>query len=164
VIVDYLDIMSAVQKGAGESMFLKDKFVSEEVRAIGFDYNCVMISASQLGKHATDAIDEGRKMHQGDVQGGSSKTNTSDLMIATVKTDAMHEAGEYRFEFPKSRNSDANTKQVTMGWDKTSLRIFDLGTELPLNKKKNPMNMQSVVPGAPKKTLADLTAKYEEKP
>ncbi|WP_407304248.1 DnaB-like helicase C-terminal domain-containing protein [Acinetobacter sp.] len=163
VIADYLDIMGAVQKGAGESMFLKDKFVSEEVRAIGFDYDCIMISASQLGKHATNDIEEGRKMHQGDVQGGSSKTNTSDLMIATVKTDAMHEAGEYRFEFPKSRNSDATTKQVTMGWDKNSLRIFDMGKELPLNKKKSTMSMQNVTPGAPKKTLTDLTAKYEDK-
>lgn len=160
IICDYLDIMGSVQKGAGDSMFLKDKYVSEEVRAIGFDYDCIMISASQLEKGATEKINNGDKMHQGNVQGGSSKTNTSDLMIATVKTDAMHEAGEYRFEFPKSRNSDATTKQVTMGWDKNSLRIFDLGSELPL-KKKTTMQMQGVVPGAPKKSLDDLTKKYQ---
>lgn len=163
VIVDYLDIMGAVQKGAGDSMFLKDKFVSEEVRAIGFDYDAIIVSASQLGKHATEDINDGRKMHQGDVQGGSSKTNTSDLMIATVKTDAMHEAGEYRFEFPKARNSDAGTKQVTMGWDKTTLEIYDLGSKLPAIKRRTPMQMQGVVPGEKPKSLDDLTAKYQEK-
>jgi len=161
VIVDYIDIMGSVAKGHGDNMFLKDKAVSEEVRAIGFDYNCIMISASQLEKGATDKINNGDKMHQGNVQGGSSKTNTSDLMIATVKTDAMHEAGEYRFEFPKARNSDAGTKQVTMGWDKNSLRIYDLGTELNLNKKRSGLTMQETKPGAPKKTLDDLHKKFQ---
>jgi len=135
IIIDYLDLMEPVRRGAGESMFLKDKFVSEEVRAIGFDYDAIMISASQLGKHATAAIEEGKQMHQGDVQGGSSKTNTSDLMIATVKTDAMHEAGEYRFEFVKARNSEASGKKVLMRWNKTSLRITDLD-ESPLQFKR----------------------------
>ncbi len=142
IIVDYLDLMEPVRRGAGDSMFLKDKYVSEEVRAIGFDYDCIMISASQLGKHATEAIEEGRQMHQGDVQGGSSKTNTSDLMIATVKTEAMHEAGEYRFEFVKSRNSDANGKKILMRWSKNSLRISDLDEpQLELKKKSTGMSI-----------------------
>jgi len=160
-VADYFDIMEPVQKGAGESMFLKDKYVSQEFRAIGFDYNSIQISASQLGKHATQDIEDGRKMHQGDVQGGSSKTNTSDLMIATVKTAAMHEAGEYRFEFPKSRNSDASTKQVTMGWDKNTLRIFDLGNASELNlKKKSSLQLNSAAPGAAKPNLDDLSKRF----
>lgn len=159
IIVDYLDIMGAVQKGAGDSMFLKEKFIAEEVRAIGMDYNCIMISASQLEKGATEKINQGTKMNQGNVQGGSSKTNTADLMIAVVKTDAMHEAGEYRFEFIKSRNSDANTKQVTLGWDKVTLRIYDLGTRLPTIKRKT-IEMSDSKPGSKKLTMADLEEKF----
>jgi len=154
IIVDYLDLMEPVRRGAGESMFLKDKYVSEEVRAIGFDYDCIMISASQLGKHATSAIEEGRQMHQGDVQGGSSKTNTSDLMIALVKTEAMHEAGEYRFEFVKSRNSDANGKKIMMRWNKSSLRISDL-TEPVLELKKKSSGISLPPPGKAK-SIDDL--------
>ena len=160
IVGDYLDIMNPDHKGVGDSMFLKDKYVSEEFRAIGFDENCIMASGSQLEKGATEKINDGVKMHQGNVQGGSSKTNTADLMIATVKTDAMHEAGEYRFEFPKARNSDAGTKQVTMGWNKTSLRIYDLGSELQF-KKKSPLQLQSDPPGSKKKTLSDLEDKYK---
>lgn len=159
IIVDYLDIMGAVQKGAGDSMFLKEKFIAEEVRAIGMDYNCIMISASQLEKGATEKINQGTKMNQGNVQGGSSKTNTADLMIAVVKTDAMHEAGEYRFEFIKSRNSDANTKQVTLGWDKATLRIYDIGTRMPTIKRKA-IQMSDVRPGSKKLTMDDLEAKF----
>lgn len=150
VVVDYLDIMSPIQRGYGDNMFLKDKFVSEEVRAIGFDYNAIMISGSQLGKHATDAINEGKVIHQGDVQGGSSKTNTSDLMISMEKTEAMHEAGEYRFGFTKSRNSDAVGKRILMRWNKTSLLISDQEAEpekLELKAKRPALQLNEVIPG-----------------
>ena len=50
IIVDYLDLMASVQKHAGDSLFVKDKFVAEEVRAIGFDFDAVVISSSQLGR------------------------------------------------------------------------------------------------------------------
>lgn len=160
VVVDYLDILQSARKVDASNMFLKDQYVSEEVRGIGFDYDCVMISGSQLGKHATEAINDGRKMHQGDVQGGSSKTNTSDLMIATVKTDAMHSAGEYRFEFPKARNSDAANKTCMMKWDKDTLRITDgsaLDLKLQAKKIRPGLQMSSVVPGSAKATLDSLT-------
>lgn len=159
VVVDYLDIMQAARKVDGTNMFLKDQYVSEEVRGIGFDYDCIMISGSQLGKHATEKINEGQKTHQGDVQGGSSKTNTSDLMIATVKTDAMHEAGEYRFEFPKARNSDAASKTCLMRWNKETLRVTD-GSGPALNlvrKEKRVFDMGAVRAGSQKTTLSDLT-------
>jgi RecA/RadA recombinase len=157
VVVDYLDILQAARKVDGTNMFLKDQYVSEEVRGIGFDYDCIMISGSQLGKHATEAINEGKKMHQGDVQGGSSKTNTSDLMIATVKTDAMHEAGEYRFEFPKARNSDAASKSCMMRWNKETLRVTDASEPALKLVKKRVFDMGAVNPGSQKTTLADLT-------
>lgn len=156
IVVDYLDIMASVQKGAEGNMFLKDQFVSQEVRAIGFDYNAIMISASQLGKHATDAINDGRAMHQGDVQGGSSKTNTSDIMIAAVRTEAMLEANEFRFDFVKSRNSGAAGKRVMMSFDPISLRILDHNS-LNLKKKDRPaLSIPGVRPGQ-KTSLQNLT-------
>lgn len=162
VVVDYLDIMMPDQRGAGDSMFLKDKYVSEEVRAIGFDEDCIMISGSQLEKGATDKINAGEKMHQGNVQGGSSKTNTADLMIATVKTDAMHEAGEYRFEFPKARNSDAGTKQVTMKWNKKTLKISDMDSnDLSFTpKQKSSISLGATKHGEKKASIADFDKRF----
>lgn len=158
VVVDYLDIVQATRKVDNGNMFLKDQYVSEEIRGIGFDYNAIMISGSQLKKSATDEIEEGKSMNQSAIQGGSSKTNTSDLMIATVKTAAMHEQGEYRFEFPKARNSDATGKSCLMRWNKDTLRVTD-GTvpSLDLRKKTRPgLQMNSVVPGRAKDTLDSL--------
>jgi RecA/RadA recombinase len=158
VVVDYLDILQAARKVDGSNMFLKDQYVSEEVRGIGFDYDCIMISGSQLGKQATNLIDDGTAINQSHVQGGSSKTNTSDLMIATVKTAAMHSEGIYRFEFPKARNSDATGKSCVMKWNKETLRVTDgSAPDLKLQKKTRPgLQMSDVVPGRAKATLDSL--------
>ena len=160
VIVDYLDIMSPIQKGHGDNLFIKDKFVSEEVRAIGFDFNCVMISASQLGRDAISQSREGKQLGQDHIQGGISKINTSDLTIALVKTEAMDAAGEFRFEFLKSRNSGAVNKHVTLRWDPISLRITDANT-LEFKRKARPEGAFSEVrPGAqPKRSITDLLDK-----
>lgn len=156
-IVDYLDIMEPVQKGVDGNMFLKDKYVSQEVRAIGFDLNCIMVSGAQLEKNATELINDGKKMTQSNVQGGSSKIQTSDLGIALCQSEAMAQMNEVRFEFPKHRNSSAGMKQVTLNWNKETCRISDLGSELHLKRKST---LQSEPPGASKRTLEDLAARY----
>lgn len=155
IIADYMDIMASVQKVSNDNMFLKDKYVAEELRAIGLDYNCIVISASQLGKHVTEAINDGKSLHQGDVQGGSSKTNTADLMIGMVKTEMMDSAGEYRFEFIKSRNSGAVGKSCTLSWDRKSLRISSLG-KLAINKKPKGLTLAGVVPGKQRSNVLDM--------
>lgn len=160
VIVDYIDLMASVQKSNGDNMFLKDKYVTEEVRAIGFDFDCLMISASQLGRGAIEATREQKSLGQDHIQGGISKINTSDLVIALVKDEAMDAAGEYRFEFLKSRNSNAVNKKLTMAWDAESLLISDVGlnfvskVQRPAltndSKKKEPrqvLTMGDTVPG-----------------
>lgn len=148
VIVDYIDIMASVQKHSGDNMFSKDKFVTEEVRAIGFDFDCLMISASQLGRMAVKDIRDEKQLGQDHIQGGMSKINTSDLVIAMVKTEAMDAAGEYRFEFLKSRNSNAVGKSLMMSWDSDSLLIGDAPSQpLVLQKKRL---LPQTTPGADK--------------
>lgn len=157
VVVDYIDLMASVQKHSGDNMFTKDKFVTEEVRAIGFDFDCLMISASQLGRGAITATREDKALGQDHIQGGISKINTSDLVIALVKTEAMDAAGEYRFEFLKSRNSNAVNKHLTMRWDHDSLRITDAGgLSDQIGKMKEKRQLRDVKPGERGTGLQDL--------
>lgn len=166
VIVDYIDLCASVQKHGGDNMFTKDKFVTEEIRAIGFDFDCLMISASQLGRGAIVAAREQKALGQDHIQGGISKINTSDLVIALVKDEAMDAAGEYRFEFLKARNSNAVNKTLTMRWDATSLRISDAGASglLTLAKPKSQLQKAGglqpadTVPGSKKIGIQDLLA------
>jgi hypothetical protein len=60
----------------------------------------------------------------------------------------MEAAGEYRFEFLKSRNSGAVNRHVMMKWDPVSLRVTDPPKSLQLRKKEG-ATMVEVQPGRP---------------
>lgn len=122
IIIDYLDLMASNRNISSENIWLKDKFVSEECRAIGFDYDCAIITASQLGRSSIEA----EKVNQGHIQGGFSKIQSADLMIAIIQTDQMRATGEYIFEFLKTRNSGAVGSNILMKWDPIALRVSDL--------------------------------------
>jgi replicative DNA helicase len=144
VVSDYLDLMATNGKtNDNGNMFLKDKIVAEELRAVGFDLDAIMISASQLGRGALVATREERKIEQDHIQGGISKINTSDLAIAMVKDEALDAANEYRFDIVKSRNSGGVGKSVHLGWDPISLRISNI-------QRKQAAKLELKIPGVRK--------------
>jgi replicative DNA helicase len=125
IVVDYLDLMASTRNVSAENLFIKDKYVAEELRAIGFEYDCLVITASQLGRGAIEA----EKITQAHVQGGISKVQTADAMIAIVQTEAMKAAGEYIFEYLKTRNSDGVGKKTVLRWNPLTLRVTDLDVQ-----------------------------------
>jgi len=121
VVVDYMDLMTSNQKISAENLFVKDKYIAEELRSIGNDFDVLIISASQMNRAAikTDDID------QSNIAGGISKINTCDNLIAIIQTEAMKAAGEYMLKIVKSRNSNGVGKIVMLRWDHVSLRVRD---------------------------------------
>ena len=119
IVIDYLDIMSSTHNISLENLFVKDKYVTEEVRSLGFDFNCMMISASQLGRGAIEA----EKLTQAHIQGGISKINTADYVIGIKQDDLMRAAGEIRYDCLKSRNSSGVGTSALLSWDAISLNI-----------------------------------------
>ena len=119
IVIDYLDLMTTNHKIPADNLFIKDKYVAEEARALGHDFDCLVISASQLGRAALEAD----HVHQGHIQGGISKVNTCDNFIAIVQTEQMRAAGEYWFEYAKTRNSNGVGKKTLLRWDPIALRI-----------------------------------------
>lgn len=134
IVVDYIDIMGTTMAISYDNLFVKDKYVTEEVRSLGFDYDAVILSASQLGRGAIDA----EKLNQAHIQGGISKINTSDYTIGIKMDELMKAAGEIYYECLKSRNSDGVGKRVLLKWDPVSLTVCsmgDAGARLNLVKK-----------------------------
>lgn len=119
IVIDYLDIMTSTHSISLENLFVKDKYVTEEVRSLGFDFDCMMISASQLGRGAIEA----EKLTQAHIQGGISKINTADYVIGIKQDDLMRAAGEIIYDCMKSRNSGGVGTRATLGWDAISLNI-----------------------------------------
>lgn len=119
IVIDYLDLMATNQKIPVDNLFIKDKYVAEEARALGHDFDCLVISASQLGRGALEAD----HVHQGHIQGGISKVNTCDNFIAIIQSEQMRAAGEYWFEYAKTRNSNGVGRKTLLRWDPIALRI-----------------------------------------
>lgn len=134
IVVDYIDIMGTSMAISYDNLFVKDKYVTEEVRSLGFDFDAMVLSASQLGRQAIDA----EKINQAHIQGGISKINTSDYTVAIKQDDLMRASGEINLEILKSRNSGHVGRRLVLGWDPISLRIISNAkkkSELNLNKK-----------------------------
>lgn len=143
IIGDYIDIMGSTHNVSSDNLFIKDKYVTEEFRSLGFDFNAIMVSASQLGKHAP----EKDELTQADVQGGSSKINTCDYAIAVKQDDLMRAAGEIYFQILKSRNSAGVGKRILLEWDPISLLIKSFKANqsgLQLKKKQPPASGNSI--------------------
>jgi KaiC/GvpD/RAD55 family RecA-like ATPase len=135
IIVDYIDIMGTTMQVSLDNLFTKDKYVTEEVRSLGFDFNAMMLSASQLGRQAVEA----EKLNQSHIQGGISKINTSDYVVGIKQDDLMRSTGEIIFEILKSRNSRGVGKRILLEWDPVSLNINSLANQRQtLDLKKKP--------------------------
>jgi hypothetical protein len=69
----------------------------------------------------------------------------------------MDAAGEYRFEFLKSRNSGAVNKHVTLQWDAVSLRITSNKSLEFRRKPQLQSSLAEVRPGSQiKRSISDL--------
>lgn len=140
LIVDYLDLLASNNKISVENLFVKDKFVAEELRAICRDFNCAGVSASQMGRAALDS----QEHHQGHIQGGISKVNTADNLIAIIQTEAMKSGGEYMFKYAKTRNSNGVGKCTSLKWDPVSLRVLNSGAQFEAIGKLTPSQQKKL--------------------
>lgn len=127
ILVDYLDLMSPANKKVSlENMFIKDKYVSEELRNLATELNCLMVTASQLNRSSFDDTIEYDASH---IAGGISKVNTADNVIGIFTTFALREAGKYQIQFMKTRNSASTGEKLTLKYDISSMRITDAPPE-----------------------------------
>jgi len=104
IVVDYLDLMCSVQSISAENTFARDKFISEELRAIANEFNLIMITASQLNRNSQQ-VDNIEDVGQAHIAGGISKVNTTDNLIAILQTPQMKARGEMMFKLLKTRSS-----------------------------------------------------------
>lgn len=126
ILVDYLDLcMPYSVKVSPSDQFTKDKYVSEELRNLAIEKQCLMATASQLNRGAAEEIEFG---HQ-HIAGGISKINTADNVLAIFTTISMKESGRYQIQFMKTRSSAGVGSKVDLKFDPRTLRISDLSDD-----------------------------------
>jgi replicative DNA helicase len=122
VMVDYLDLVMPVSvKVNPNDQFIKDKYVSEELRNLAKELGVLMITASQLNRSAVEEIE----FDHSHIAGGISKINTADNVFGIFTSRAMRERGKYQIQCMKSRSSTGVGQKIDLEYNIESMRITD---------------------------------------
>ena len=126
ICVDYLDLLMPVSaKVSPSDLFVKDKYVSEELRNLAKELDIVLITASQLNRSSVEEVE----FDHSHISGGISKINTADNVFGIFTSRAMRETGRYQLQLMKTRSSSGVGQKVDLTFDIESLRILDAGEE-----------------------------------
>ena len=122
LLIDYLDLlMPASMKVSAENLYIKDKYVSEELRNLAMELQCVFVTAAQLNRGAVEEIE----FDHSHISGGLSKIQTADNVFGIFTSRAMRERGRYQLQLMKTRNSSGVGQKIDLGFDVDTLRIID---------------------------------------
>jgi hypothetical protein len=134
VICDYLDLMYPNNAKINPSdMFVKDKFVAEELRALASEYNLLFATASQLNRASVEA----QEFDHSHIAGGISKINTADNVFGIYTSMAMKERGEYQLQVLKARSASCVGHRIELGFDQRTLRITDPDPDRDITEVKS---------------------------
>lgn len=126
VCVDYLDLLMPVSaKVSPSDLFVKDKYVSEELRNFAKEWNVLFVTASQLNRSAVEELE----FDHSHISGGISKINTADNVFGIFTSRAMRERGRYQIQAMKTRSSAGVGQKIELGFDINTLRIIDLAED-----------------------------------
>ena len=122
LLVDYLDLLMPISKKiSAENLFIKDKYVSEELRNLAVEKKCVFVTAAQLNRGAVEEVE----FDHSHISGGLSKIQTADNVFGIFTSRAMRERGRYQIQLMKTRSSSGVGMKIDLEFNIDSLRISD---------------------------------------
>jgi len=123
LLIDYLDLMMPISARVSPGdLFIKDKYVSEELRNLAVEKGILMVTASQLNRGAVEEIE----FDHHHIAGGISKIQTADNVVGIFTSNAMRERGRYQIQFMKTRSSSGVGSKVDLKFCPDTLRVSDL--------------------------------------
>jgi hypothetical protein len=126
IMIDYLDLVMPVSaKVSPNDLFVKDKYVSEELRNLAKELGILMVTASQLNRSAVEEVE----FDHSHISGGISKINTADNVFGIFTSRAMRERGRYQIQCMKSRSSTGVGQKIDLEYNIETMRITDPGLD-----------------------------------
>ena len=159
MMIDYLDLLMPVSaKVSPNDLFVKDKYVSEELRNLAKELGILMVTASQLNRSAVEEVE----FDHSHISGGISKINTADNVFGIFTSRAMRERGRYQIQCMKSRSSTGVGQKIDLDYNIETMRITDSGGE-ESGEFKSPASsiMQSI---KAKSSVSEDSAPGSERP
>ena len=156
ICVDYLDLLMPISKRVSPSdLFIKDKYVSEELRNLAVEQQIVLTTASQLNRSSVEETE----FDHSHIAGGLSKIQTADNVIGIQTSRAMRERGRYMIQLMKTRSSGGVGTKINLAFNIDTLRITDLTEQqLAEDDSMTTSNMASSI----KKRTSTITPKKPE--
>lgn len=126
MMIDYLDLLMPVSaKVSPNDLFVKDKYVSEELRNLAKELGVLMVTASQLNRSAVEELE----FDHSHISGGISKINTADNVFGIFTSRTMRERGKYQIQCMKSRSSTGVGQKIDLEYNIETMRITDPGVD-----------------------------------
>lgn len=126
IIIDYLDLlMPASRKINPSDLFVKDKYVSEELRNLAVETHTVLLTASQLNRQSVEEVE----FDHSHISGGLSKIQTADNVFGIFTSRAMQERGLYQLQLMKTRSSSGVGQKIDLAYNIETMRITDIPEE-----------------------------------
>lgn len=123
LLVDYLDLLMPISKKISPAdLFIKDKYVSEELRNLAVEKQCILVTAAQLNRGAVEEVE----FDHSHISGGLSKIQTADNVFGIFTSRAMRERGRYQIQLMKTRSSSGVGQKVDLEFNLETLKISDL--------------------------------------
>jgi archaellum biogenesis ATPase FlaH len=141
MMVDYLDLLMPVSaKVSPNDLFVKDKYVSEELRNLAKELGILLVTASQLNRSAVEEVE----FDHSHISGGISKINTADNVFGIFTSRAMRERGKYQIQCMKSRSSTGVGQKIDLEYNMETMRITDAGGDEGGYNKPQSSIMESI--------------------
>lgn len=123
IFVDYLNICASSKVKTGQkSQYEIVKFVAEELRALSFEFDCCVVTASQLNRSGYNSDPDATNISE-----SMGIMFTSDCIFAIVSNEELEEQSAVLFIQLKNRWSDINfKKRFLVGIDRSKMKLFDL--------------------------------------
>jgi hypothetical protein len=154
LLVDYLDLLMPVSKKISPAdLFIKDKYVSEELRNLAVEKNCILVTAAQLNRGAVEEVE----FDHSHISGGLSKIQTADNVFGIFTSRAMRERGRYQIQLMKTRSSSGVGMKIDLEFNLESLKISDLPEDEQDHSGSAPRGTSSIIDNLKRKTELQQT-------
>jgi archaellum biogenesis ATPase FlaH len=158
LLVDYLDLLMPVSKKISPAdLFIKDKYVSEELRNLAVEKNCVFVTAAQLNRGAVEEVE----FDHSHISGGLSKIQTADNVFGIFTSRAMRERGRYQIQLMKTRSSSGVGMKIDLEFNLESLKISDLPEDEQDHGGSAPRGTSSIIDNLKRKTTVQEAEREE---
>jgi replicative DNA helicase len=149
VMCDYLDLLMPVSaKVSPNDLFVKDKYVSEELRNLAMEKQCVFVTAAQLNRGAVEEVE----FDHSHISGGLSKIQTADNVIGIFTSRAMRERGRYQLQLMKTRSSSGVGMKIDLEFNIETLKISDLPEDEQESTSGSNRGTSSIIDSIKRKT------------